>query len=128
MRVRRGRRKRGGVTVETTIVFNLESEDPSVGIFGKGFSAWLKDGAEWCDLADYQDSFESCKFMWYNSESGNVCARPDKYADVVEHALHGWAVGVYASEEAVYKDIETEDDYAHVLISEDRPLPHLEGK
>jgi hypothetical protein len=111
--------------MDTTIVFNVEPEDRSVGIFGEGFSAWTLNGAEWCDLADYQVSFEKCKFVWYDNETGNVCARP-LYASVVEHALHGYANGVYAEDEECYERMEAsaaECGSNPDLISEDRPLP-----
>jgi|ERR1700722_4955863 len=107
----------------TTIAFNLDGGDPSVGIFGENFSAWrVKPSAPmvpvdscWCDLAEYNEDFARCTFVWHDNITSDECIRP-KFATVVERALHGYAVGVYASEEEFYESA-CED------VSEDRPLP-----
>ncbi|MDE1834263.1 MAG: hypothetical protein KGH64_02910 [Candidatus Micrarchaeota archaeon] len=66
----------------------------------------MSDGAEWCDLADYQDDFDTCKFVWYSND-GDACARPNN-ADTVERSLHGYAKGLYSDEERHYNAYDEE--------------------
>lgn len=115
---------------ECTITFQFGPGDRSVGIFGENFCAGVVDGTVWCDLADYADDFKGCRFVWYDNESGLETLRP-MYADIVEHALHGYALGMYANDASFFERLEasaaecgSNPDLINAaeLISEDRPL------
>lgn len=91
------------------IAFHCESADRSVGIMAEGFCAWTvkvsddkphmipADSCQ-CMIVDYNDDFASCKFVWSDGDTDDECSRPT-YAAIVEHALHGFAKGMYANEE-----------------------------
>jgi hypothetical protein len=81
------------------IVFHIEPADVSVGIMSEGYSAWLKQGDEWCDIAGVGTSIEECVFDWYSNDTGEYAQRP-VYARIVENALFGFVKGVWAHEEA----------------------------
>ena len=122
------------------IVFHVETGDPSVGIFGEDFTAWFSDGDEHCRISVYHDDFSNCKFEWYsNADSSLLCKSPadsatdeakrPHYADIIEHALHGFAIGMYSNAESRILEMEKIADECNSaadatnpeLVSENRP-------
>jgi hypothetical protein len=75
--------------LSTTIKFNVEPADRSVGIMSEGFSAWDESspGEEWVNLDQWDIEFGKCKFTWENGKPSN--------ARLVERALWAYAHAFY---------------------------------
>jgi hypothetical protein len=82
--------------------FEVQPEDPSVGIMAAGFSAWVSgsptrwepkvESEGWCEMLDYNVDFGSCQFQWWSSE-GEIPRPKDSY--LVERMLYLYAVEYY---------------------------------
>ncbi len=81
---------------DTTIVFHVEPADRSVGIMSEGFSAWISDGAVWCDLVEWNEDPTLTSYRWVHNEREDDVI-PPPYAGLVEGALHGYIAAWYQS-------------------------------